>query len=540
MGVVDPVRQARDAVERRDWLAAYQALSAAGDATLHAADFVDLATAAYLLCRHDDCVTALQRAHQAYVAAGETGAAVRTAFWLSLVLRQHGEGAVANGWIHRAERLAEELPEESVEHGYVEYARLMRDVFSGRIDETTTRPAAIVERGRRSGDPNLVAAGLMSSGRRAIYAGRADEGLALLDEAIVCLLSGGLTPIIAGQVLCSAIEGCQELWELQRAAEWTAALETWCDEQEGLEMFTGTCRLHKGQVLAASGSFPDAVRAFEEAIGRFERGGANPRVVGMAFAELGDALRASGDLEGASVALCRAVQLGCDPAPEQALLDLACGRGPAAAAAALRLLETPARPVRRAQALARIVGVLLAGDDLAAASRAVAELSRLADEVGTPVFRAHAARARGLLALATGQVPVALAELGSALAGFVDGAAAYEAARTRLALAEALDADGDGDAAARERDHASRVLGAPRAADRPGDAGLLTGRQVEVLRLVAAGRSNREIARELQLSEKTVARHLSNIFVALGVTSRTGAAAYGFEHGLLGEGVPAR
>lgn len=539
--MVDPVRQARDAVERRDWLAAYQALSAAGDASLHAADFVDLATAAYLLCRHDDCVTALQRAHQAYVAAGETAAAVRTAFWLSLVLRQHGEGAVANGWIHRAERLAEELPEESVEHGYVEYARLMRDVFSGRIEETTTRPAAIVERGRRNGDPNLIAAGLMSSGRRAIYAGHPDEGLALLDEAIVCLLSGGLTPIIAGQVLCSAIEGCQELWELQRAAEWTAALETWCDEQEGLEMFTGTCRLHKGQVLAASGAFSDAVREFELSIERFDRGGAQARVIGIAFAELGDALRASGSLEEAESALRRAVEHGWDPAPEQALLDLARGRRASAAAAAVRLLDTPARPVRRAQALARVAEVLLEVGDPDVAARAVDELSRLADAVGTPVFRAHAARARGLLALATGDATGAVTELGRALVGFVEGAAGYEAARTRLVLADALEACGDPHAAAREREHAGRVLGSrPVREGESGGPGALTARQVEVLRLVAAGRSNREIARELQLSEKTVARHLSNIFVALGVTSRTGAAAYGFEHGLLGEGVPAR
>jgi len=130
--VVEVVRAARDALDRRDWLAAYQGLSAAGDASLRAADFVDLATAAYLLCRREDCVTAMQRAHQAYLASGDCEAGVRTAFWLSLILRQSGEGAVANGWINRAERLAANLPEDSVEHGYVEFARLMRDVFSGK------------------------------------------------------------------------------------------------------------------------------------------------------------------------------------------------------------------------------------------------------------------------------------------------------------------------------------------------------------------------------------------------------------------------
>lgn len=531
--MVEAGRAARDAVARRDWLAAYEKLSAAGDGSLRAADFVDLATAAYLLCRHEDCVTAMQRAHQAYLAGGDREAGVRTAFWLSLILRQSGEGAVANGWINRAERLAADLPESSVEHGYVEFARLMRDVFSGGIEQSTRRPAVVVEYGRRFGDPNLIAAGLMSSGRHAIYAGQVAEGLAFLDEAIVCLLSGGLSPIIAGMVLCSAIEGCQELWELGRVAEWTRALDAWCDSQHGLEMFTGTCCLHKGQVLAARGVFTAAVPEFANAIERFTRGGAPARTIGRALAEMGDALRAHGDLDHAQDALRRAAEHGWDPVPEQALLDLAHGRRESAVATARRLLVEVRRPIYRAQRLTRVVDVLLATGDDGGAAGAVEELSQLAQQIGTPVFGAHAARARGVLALKSGSAAAAAAELESALAGFLAADSSYEAARTRLLLASALDGGGDADAAGRERDIAAAALAGMGIAAAGATAGPLTERQNEVLRLVAAGRSNREIARALHLSEKTVARHLSNIFVALGVNSRTAAAAYGFEHGIV-------
>lgn len=527
----DEVRRAREAFDRRDWLAAYEGLSAAGEGALRAADFADLATAAYLLCRTDDCITALQRAHQGYVAAGEPEPAVRTAFWLSVVLRQAGEAAVANGWISRAERIAADLPEDCVERGYIAYAQLMREVFAGKIALRTELPGVVIEYGRRFDDPNLVAAGLMSSGRRAIYAGRIEEGLAFLDEAIVCLLTGGLTPIIAGQVLCSCIEGCQELWEVSRVAEWTGALDAWCADQQGLEMFTGTCCLHKGQALAARGAFADAVPEFRAAIERFARGGAPPRAAGVAFAEMSDALRAAGDLSGADVALRKSVEAGWDPAPEQALLDLATGRTEAALATARRILGEARSPISRVRRLSRVVEVLLAAGDFHAAATAVGELSELVERWGTPMFRGHAARARGALALATGTPRDAEAELRSAVAAFGDAGSAYEVARTRLVLASALDATGDPDVAGRERAAAASALDTPTAADA---SGRLTERQIEVLRLVAAGRSNREIAAVLHLSEKTVARHLSNIFLKLDVPSRTAAAAYAYEHGIAG------
>ena len=532
----DVVVRGREAFERRDWLAAYEGLSAAGSGALRAADFADLATAAYLLCRHDDCVAAMQRAHQAYLAGDELEAAVRTAFWLSVVLRQNGEIAVANGWIARAERVSQGVPEDSVEHGYLEFARLMRDLFSGDHAEASTRAERVVDIGRRFGDANLVGCGLMSCGRRAIYAGDVRRGFGLLDEAIVSVIAGEMSPVLAGMVLCSAIEGCQELGEFGRVAQWTRALDTWCADQQGLEMFTGTCALHKGQVATMNGDLAGAVTEFEESIERFKRGG-HPRPLGYAYAELGDVLRVQGRYADAATMLRRASEAGWDPAAQQAMLDLACGRLGDAAAGARRMLIGSRTPIHRVKKLISAIDLLLADGDLEESGSAVDELAALAAQLDTVQLRAHAARAEGAWALAVGEVERAEAASRRALDLFLEAGNAYEAARARLLVAQALDAAGDVAASEREADLGRAALNAmgaafPSSVRQPADPAGLTERQLEVLRLVAAGRSNRDISRDLHLSEKTVARHLSNIFVKLDVQSRTAAAAYAFAHGV--------
>lgn len=531
----DVVARGREAIDRRDWLAAFEGLSAARPGTLRAADFADLATAAYLLCRHDDCVAAMQRAHQAYQAAGDVAAAVRSAFWLATILRQQGERAVANGWIARAERLAVELPAESVEHGYVEFARLMRDVFAGDLVAAARRAEQVVEIGRRHQDPNLVACGLMSCGRRAIHAGDVKAGFEFLDEAMVSIISGEVSPILAGIVLCSSIEACQELWEYGRVAEWTQALDAWCEEQSGLEMFTGTCALHKGQVRAMHGDLAGAAASFEDSIDRYIREG-HARPLGYAYAELGKVLRLQGRYNEAGVALRKASESGWDPSAEQAMLDLARGDTASAAAAGRKMSVGARSPGIHAQWLSQAVELLLADGDIDGARPVVRELTELAARLNTVLFQAHAARSQAALALAVGDSGTAEQRSRRGLEMFVQGGNAFEAARTRLVLADCLDALGDRTASDRERAIAHRALEAMGAAASTHQLstgiGGLTDRQIDVLRLVAAGQSNRDISRELNLSEKTVARHLSNIFVKLDVQSRTAAAAYAFAHGL--------
>ncbi|BBH15727.1 hypothetical protein Back2_00140 [Nocardioides baekrokdamisoli] len=536
MGNDDVVVRGREAFERRDWLTAYEGLSAAGSGALRAADFADLATAAYLLCRHDDCVAAMQRAHQTYLAGGDLEPAVRTAFWLSVVLRQNGEFAVANGWIARAERLAEDLPEASVERGYLEFARLMRDVLSGDHAAAADRAERVVEVGRRFGDANLVGCGLMSRGRRAIYSGDLVGGFGFLDEAMVSVIAGEMSPLLAGMVLCSSIEACQELGEFGRVAQWTHALDAWCADQRGLEMFTGTCSLHKGQVAAMHGDLAGAVVEFEESIERFKHGG-RPRPLGCAYAELGDVLRVQGRHAEAAEALRLASESGWDPVPQQAALDLACGRRADAAAAGRRMLSRAGTPIHRAQKLVSVVDLLLGDGDVDGAADVVRELSTVVARLGTVQLRAHAARAEGAWALAASDPARAEVSLRHAIDLFLESGHAYAAARARLLLADALAALGGHAESSRQADigrTALMAMGAavPAAVLARTDVGGLTERQLEVLRLVAAGQSNRDIGRDLHLSEKTVARHLSNIFLKLDVQSRTAAAAYAFAHGV--------
>ncbi|GAB3264921.1 helix-turn-helix transcriptional regulator [Nocardioides dilutus] len=541
MDVVEELQRAREAFDRRDWVAAYEGLSAAGSDALLAADFADLATAAFLVGRHNDCIQALQRAYQAHVDAGDQPAAVRSAFWLAMTLMDRGERAVASGWIARAERLLAGFEEDTVEHGYVLFFRMLTHILGGDPVTGHDEAAALTSYGRRFGDGDLLAAGLMAQGRCLLYLGRVPEGVRLLDEAMVGVSTGEVSPIFAGHTYCSLIEACQEISDFGRVAQWTTALTTWCGAQVGLVPFTGQCAVHRAQVMRVRGAFEKAIAELEGAAARYVAAD-TPGAAGLAFAEKGDLLRIRGEHDAAEAAFQQAIGLGHDPQPAHALLSLACGRTDAACAAVRRVLGEPRDPIHRSQLLPGAIEVLIAGDDLAAARPLVAELVAVGDGFESSSLRAMAGYAVGALALAEDRPEEALASTRPALQGWRELGWPYETARTQVLVGRALRQLGDEESAAAELAAAARALAAlgarPAAleADRllaPGRLpGGLTAREAEVLRLVAAGRSNPEIATALFLSEKTVARHLSNIFTKLDVRSRTAAAAYAFEHGI--------
>ena len=222
---IDELLEAREAYARRDWAVAFDRLRTAGD--LGAEATMALATAAYLLGNVDEAVRALQAGYQDRIRNGDSLGAVRFASWLGLVLNVRGEVAVGGGWVARAQRLLETEPEDIVERGYLLahefYQHLGRGDFA-RAGETAVH---IVETGRRFSEPDLVAQGLMMQGRIMIYSGRVPEGLGLLDEAMVGISAGEVSPIIAGMVYCSMIEACQEVSDFSRAASWTSALTRW-------------------------------------------------------------------------------------------------------------------------------------------------------------------------------------------------------------------------------------------------------------------------------------------------------------------------
>ena len=533
MGSADRLEQAR---RSHAWEDAYRSLSSADG--LGGDDLDRLAEAAYMLGRDDAYLRALERAYHAHLEAGAVPRAVRCAFWSGLKLLLRGEAARANGWFGRAERLLERAPSECVERGYLLIPAMLAHV--GGDDEavcaTAAEAAAI---GERFGDRDLVALVVEEQGHALVRLGRVEQGLRLMDETMVAVAAGELSPIVTGLVYCNSIAFCQDALELRRAREWTEALAGWCDRQPEMVAHTGACLIHRAEILELAGDWEVAL---EEARRAGERFGAISVSAGHAVYRQGEVHRVRGELAAAEAAYRDASRCGFEPQPGLALLRLAQGRGEAAASMIRRALSETADPLRRLRLLPACVEILLAAGAGAEARAASRELERLAERHDSAMARALAAHAAGAVALVEGAPGEALEALRRACRGWQELAVPYEAARTRVLVALACRRVGDEDSAELELDAAHDAfvrLGAARDAERID--GLrhgaarhgLTARQLEVLALVAIGRSNREIAAELVISEHTVARHVQNILATLRLHSRTAAGAYAFEHDLL-------
>jgi len=536
---VDVLLQAREAYERRDWVLALDRLRGAGE--LAAEDSMALATSAYLLGNVDEAVRALQAGYQDRIRNGDSLGAARFASWLGLLLNARGESAVGGGWVARAQRLLESETEDVVERGYLLAHEFFQQLGRGDLARAAETAARVVETGRRFNEHDLIAQGLMMQGRMMIYAGRVPEGLALLDEAMVGLAAGEVSPIIAGMAYCSLIEACQELSDFSRAASWTSALTRWCDTQPGLVPYTGQCALHRGQIMRLRGAYDEALTEFAQAHRRYVKEG-TVAPAGMALTEQGDVLRIRGKLDEAEAAYRQAAELGHEPQPGLALSWLARGRTTAAITAIHRLLAEAHDPVHRSWMLPAAVEVLVSARLLDEARQHSDELTGIASAFGNSALRAMAAYAAANVELASGELEDALSHARDSCRLWSGVGAPYETARARVLVARALRELGDEDSATTEFAAARRAFAevgaAPAATEvdrllgRARPAGL-TERELEVLKLVAEGRSNPDIARVLVLSHKTVERHLSNIFTKLDVPSRTAAAAYAHEHGLM-------
>jgi DNA-binding CsgD family transcriptional regulator len=540
MSDVDDLVTGREAFERRDWVAAHDRLSAVAPERLSPDDLVRLAMSAYLSGDDDSAVRALQRAYRAELDAGEPRSAIRIAFWLGLILITGGDAAVGGGWVARAYRLLEDIPGDVVERGYLLIHTMHQHIGQGAFGTALDVAHRITEYGHQFADPDLLAMGLSSEGRLLIYASQVPQGLARLDEAMVGLTTSEVSPLIAGHVYCSLIEGCQEISDFGRVTEWTAALTRWCDTQPDLVPFTGQCAVHRSQVLRVHGAFSAALDELSLADRRYG-GRRKPPAAGLALYERGDILRMTGRYADAEAAYAQAGGCGYDPQPGLALLWLARRRADAAAGAVRRLLAEAHGPVQRSRLLPASVEVLLADGDVESARVAAEELTSIAADFGCAAVRATANYSTGCVLAVIGDAAPALAQLRQAWQLWNGMDAPYESARARWRMGLAFRAMGDEDSATAEFTAAERTFGELGAhpcrqqlerllrRELPGG---LTRREAEVLRLVAAGLSNPQIATELVLSGKTVARHLSNIYGKIDVTSRTAAAAYAFEHEL--------
>jgi DNA-binding NarL/FixJ family response regulator len=360
---------------------------------------------------------------------------------------------------------------------------------------------------------------------------------------MVAVTGGELSARATGMIYCVVISICQTLRELRRAREWSTALSDWCSTQpEFTGAYRGLCRVHRAALLALGGGWPTAVREARLACEQLTAG-YGEMVAGAAFYELAELHRLRGEAADAERAYRDALRYGGEIQPGMALLWLAQGRTEAAAAAVRRALaEAPELP-QQAQLLPAATEILVAAGDLTGAAQAAAELDGLAGRIGTAALEAMSRQAAGTVRLAEGVPDKALSALRAACRLWHELDVPYETARCRVQIALACRALGDDESADLELDAARQAfaeLGAAPDVSRVDGlrqsapvAGGLSPRELEVVRLIAAGRSNQSIAAELVLSEKTVARHVSNILGKLGVGSRTAAAAYAYEHRLV-------
>lgn len=497
-----------------------------------------LAEASWWLGRLDESIAAREIAYRTYDDLGDRRSAGQSAVWLYETNAIVARPVIAGAWLRRARRALED-DVECVEHG----ALLLREAETGHgrgdLDQALTLANQAIALARRLRSADLEAEALQTAGRVLVDQGDVTEGMGHLDEAMLLAVEGRLGPYSTGKVYCSLISACEELGDLDRAAEWTAATLDWAS-QHPFAIFPGICRVHRAVVLKRRGALAEAereaLRAGEELIGSHLGNS------GAAFAEVGDIRRRLGELDRAEEAFDRARELCGRPCGELALLRLAQGRTDAAMAIVTGCLEETTAKLARARLLPIQVHVAVAAGDLAAAAAALVELEAIATTYNTPMLHAATLASRGRLALAGQNTAAARTALEQARDRWQALDVPYEVATTLTLLGQARRDAGDeaGAAAAFEAAveqfddigahlDARLVLG-----DTPTSlpAGL-TEREVEVLRHVADGLSNNEIAERLFLSAKTVSRHLSNIYTKIGVTSRAGATAFAFEHELI-------
>jgi DNA-binding CsgD family transcriptional regulator len=544
--VGDVVAAARAAFAERRWSAARALFADADDRALTAPDLEAWGLAAFLTGADAESDAARERAHHAHLRNDDVEGACRAGFWLGLAVTLRGEPARGAGWFARVQTLLDERGlSASVWHGFLLVPRAMQALFGGDLAAAIELADAAVREADRYGDHDLAVLARNARGQSLVASGSVETGLAELDQVMVLVTTADdVSPQLTGLVYCAVIDTCRDMFDVRRGREWTAALSRWCAAQPDLVPYRGQCLVHRAEILHLTGSWADAADEIERAASVGAALAADP-ATGMAAYVRGEVLRLRGDFGSAEAAYEDALRAGHDPQPGLALLRLAQGRTDAAVASIRRALAEVSRPSLRLRLLPASVEILLAAGELAEAAAASDELTGAASSHATALLDAANRHARGAVQLASGDAAAALATLRSAWSLWREIPAPYHEARCRVLIALACRQLGDDDTAdleLRAARWAFDQLGARPDTAQLGNMGTgevaarpagLTLREVEVLRAVATGATNRSIAEMLFLSEKTVVRHVANIFTKLGVTSRAAATAFAYEQRLV-------
>ncbi len=541
--------QARAAIARRAWGEAFAAYENAAEEPLDAADHERHAISAYLVGADEASAKAWERAHRSALQAGDPAAAARYAFWLGWCLLLRGQAAQAGGWFGRTERVIEDAQADCAAAGFLRVPALLTALGAG--DATIARDLAVeaTELGRRFDEPDLAAFGTLGHGQALLALGDIAGGIARLDEVMASVTAGEVGPITTGIVYCASILEYFQLYDLQRAAEWTAALSEWCEAQPDLVPYRGQCLVHRSQLQQAAGNWLAAMTTAEAA--RVRLTDPPHPALGLAYYQQAELHRLVGAFDSAEQAYRLASRHGRQPMPGLALLEMARGERAAAVGSIQRALREVGQSWDRPVLLSAAVEIHRANGDVPAARSAADELAAVAAESTAPMLAAMSAQAIGAVLVREGDPAAGLAQLRFAGERWRLLGMPYDAALVAIDIGLACAALGDRMSAELEFDNARGALAALGAgpdlhrldalikglipagttmADAPS---MLSDRERQVLALLAAGHTNRDIAAELVISPHTVDRHVEHIFAKLGVNSRVAATAYAYEHDLL-------
>lgn len=531
----DLLKRGRQAHRLRDWKNAYSSLSSANETgPVPAADLELLSTAAFMVGKVREMLSAQEAAYSGYIEEGQKLPAARLAFWVASNLASRGKLSEASGWVERGSRILEPMSEPCVERGYMLLPTALRHVLSGELEQVVAVASEAADIGRQFNDADLVSLASQTQARAMLHLGQSLEAFNLLDEVMLTVVAGGCSPVVTGLVYCSVLEGCYESHEVRRASVWTESLSEWCGSQPDLVAFTDQCLAHRSEILRLQGAWSDALAEAARSLENQARGFA----AAQAHYQEAEIHRMRGDLEQAESAYQEVALKGGDPQPGLALLRLSMGNEDAAVASVRRALAEARGLLAKVSILPGYVEVMVATGYVDDAATASSELSSVAAQTQVDLHQAWAANCLGWVSLSRSSHGEAAASLREAMRLWEDLGMPYELACARRDLAVALNAMGDVEAGELQLRAARSELDALGAAsdvrvmdETAASKGVrkpfgLTDREREVLSLLASGATNRAIAESLVLSERTIDRHVSNIFSKLGVNTRSAATAY--------------